>query len=84
MNAQLEQRRDDTTEVARVTCKDKLLQALHKEQDSLFAKINQFSDRKDVEKQRMLDNCIEKRKLATLLLSPIGGAAHLGTRPPDG
>ena len=48
--------------MARVTWKDKLLQELHREQDSLFAKINQFNDRKDAEKQRMLDNCIEQCK----------------------
>src|SRR5699024_2058821 len=65
MNAQLEQQRhDEATEVARMTCKDKLLHSLHKEQDSLFAKINQFHDRKDAEKQKMLDNCIEKCKWA--------------------
>lgn len=92
MNAQLEQDRTSASPISggviataptpppevasRVTCKDKLLHQLHSEQDSLFAKINQFHDRKDAEKQRILDKCIEQCKCLCLSLCERFCTAH--------
>lgn len=46
----------------RLTDRDKLLRELVGEQEALFAKINQFTERRDAEKQRVLDSCFEQCK----------------------
>ena len=62
MKTQLGHHEAAVDDLARVACKDKLLQWMHHEQSSLMAKIDQFQSRKDVEKQKILDDCIAKCK----------------------
>lgn len=68
MKTQLGHHEAAVDDLARVACKDKLLQRMHHEQSSLMAKIDQFQSRKDVEKQKILDDCIAKLQEHSSLL----------------
>ncbi|KAH9397666.1 E3 ubiquitin-protein ligase lrsam1 [Tyrophagus putrescentiae] len=53
---------------SRLKNRDRLLDELYGEQEALFAKINLITERKDAEKQRVLDSCIEQLQEHSSLL----------------